>query len=68
VTTDILFLQKRSPDAALGEGWTELRSIDTAGVSVQQDYGRFPSPLLFHPLLPSVRCSFFDQGCNLLRP
>src|SRR5208282_2799473 len=31
----------------------------------------FPWPItksLFHPSLPSVRCSFFDQSRNLLRP
>ena len=30
VTTDILFLQKRSPETPPGESWTELRSIATA--------------------------------------
>jgi adenine-specific DNA methylase len=30
VTTDILFLQKRSPETpSPGEGWTELTSIET---------------------------------------
>ena len=48
VTTDILFLQKRSPEMALGEGWTELRSIDTVDgpMQVNEYFARHPEMML----------------------
>jgi len=48
VTTDILFLQKRSPETALGEGWTELRSIDTVDgpLHVNEYFARHPEMML----------------------
>jgi len=48
VTTDILFLQKRSAETAPGETWSELRSIETADgpVHVNEYYARHPSMML----------------------
>jgi hypothetical protein len=48
VTTDILFLQKRSSETAPGETWSELRSIETADGSVQLNeyYARHPEMML----------------------
>ena len=48
VTTDILFLQKRSPETAPGESWTELRSIDTADgpLQVNEYFARHPEMML----------------------
>ena len=49
VTTDILFLQKRSPETpSLGEGWTELTSIETADgpVQVNEYFARHPEMML----------------------
>ena len=49
VTTDILFLQKRSPETPLlGESWTELTSIETADgpVQVNEYFARHPEMML----------------------
>ncbi|HEX4134546.1 MAG TPA: hypothetical protein VHY84_08060, partial [Bryobacteraceae bacterium] len=48
VTTDILFLQKRSTDLALGESWIELRSIETADgpMHVNEYFARHPEMML----------------------
>ncbi len=49
VTTDILFLQKRSPETPQpGESWTELRSIETADgpVEINEYFARHPEMML----------------------
>jgi len=48
VTTDILFLQKRSAETAPGETWSDLRSIETADgpVQVNEYYACHPSMML----------------------
>jgi hypothetical protein len=48
VTTDILFLQKRSPETAPGESWTELRSVDTVDgpLHVNEYFARHPEMML----------------------
>jgi N12 class adenine-specific DNA methylase len=48
VTTDILFLQKRSTETALGEAWAELRAIGTLDgpVHVNEYYARHPDMML----------------------
>jgi N12 class adenine-specific DNA methylase len=48
VTTDILFLQKRSPEASPGESWTELKSIETADgpVEINEYFARHPEMML----------------------
>ena len=48
VTTDILFLQKRSRDSAPGENWTELRAIETPDgpVHVNEYFARHPDMML----------------------
>ena len=48
VTTDILFLQKRSPETAPGERWTELRSIETTEgpVEINEYFARHPEMML----------------------
>jgi hypothetical protein len=49
VTTDILFLQKRSPEAPTpGESWTELRSIETTDgpVEINEYFARHPEMML----------------------
>jgi len=49
VTTDILFLQKRSPETPTrGESWTELRSIETADgpLQVNEYFARHPEMML----------------------
>ena len=49
VTTDILFLQKRSPETPPpGEGWTELRSIETTDgpVEINEYFARHPEMML----------------------
>jgi N12 class adenine-specific DNA methylase len=48
VTTDILFLQKRSPDTPPGESWIELRSIETADgpVEINEYFARHPEMML----------------------
>jgi N12 class adenine-specific DNA methylase len=55
VTTDILFLQKRSPETAPGEAWTELRSIETADgpMQVNEYFVRHPEMMLGHMGLAS---------------
>jgi N12 class adenine-specific DNA methylase len=48
VTTDILFLQKRSQAPTHGESWIELRSIDTADgpIQVNEYFARHPEMML----------------------
>ena len=49
VTTDILFLQKRSPETPPpGESWTELRSIETTDgpVEINEYFARHPEMML----------------------
>jgi hypothetical protein len=48
VTTDILFLQKRSSETAPGENWIELRSIETADgpVEINEYFARHPEMML----------------------
>jgi N12 class adenine-specific DNA methylase len=49
VTTDILFLQKRSPEMPLdGESWLELRSIDTTDgpIQINEYFARHPEMML----------------------
>jgi N12 class adenine-specific DNA methylase len=49
VTTDILFLQKRSPETpARGEGWIELRSIETTDgqIEINEYFARNPEMML----------------------
>jgi len=49
VTTDILFLQKRSPQAsAYRESWIELRTVDTADgpIQVNEYFARHPEMML----------------------
>ena len=49
VTTDILFLQKRSPEVSTpGEDWTELRSIETTDgpVEINEYFARHPEMML----------------------
>jgi N12 class adenine-specific DNA methylase len=49
VTTDILFLQKRSPGTqAHGESWTELRSVETPDgpVEINEYFARHPEMML----------------------
>ena len=48
VTTDILFLQKRSPETPPGESWAELRSIATADgpMEINEYFARHPEMML----------------------
>jgi len=48
VTTDILFLQKRSPEIEPGESWTEVQSIETpdGAVFVNEYFARRPEMML----------------------
>jgi N12 class adenine-specific DNA methylase/type I restriction-modification system DNA methylase subunit len=48
VTTDILFLQKRSADGARGENWTELKAIDMPDgpIHVNEYFARHPEMML----------------------
>ena len=48
VTTDILFLQKRPPEAPPGESWIELKSIETADgpVEINEYFARHPEMML----------------------
>jgi N12 class adenine-specific DNA methylase len=57
VTTDILFLQKRTPEIGPGESWTELRSIQAADgpVQVNEYFARHPEMMLGRMELESAR-------------
>jgi hypothetical protein len=57
VTTDILFLQKRTPEMGPGERWTELRSIQAADgpVQVNEYFARHPEMMLGRMELESAR-------------
>ena len=48
VTTDILFLQKRSPETPPGESWTELESIETPDgpIAINEYFARHPEMML----------------------
>jgi hypothetical protein len=48
VTTDILFLQKRSPEMLRGESWTDLQPVATAEgpVQVNEYFARHPEMML----------------------
>jgi N12 class adenine-specific DNA methylase len=48
VTTDILFLQKRSPDTLPGEPWIDVQSIETADgpIAVNEYFVRHPEMML----------------------
>ncbi len=48
VTTDILFLQKRSPETGQGENWTQLAPMETAGgpIEVNEYFARHPEMML----------------------
>jgi N12 class adenine-specific DNA methylase len=48
VTTDILFLQKRSPETPPGESWAELRPIATADgpMEINEYFARHPEMML----------------------
>ena len=51
VTTDILFLQKRAPEMrASGEGWFDLRSIETVDgqLDINEYFARHPEMMLGH--------------------
>src|SRR5262249_57697564 len=48
VTTDILFLQKRSNETGQGESWTQVASIETADgpIEVNEYFARHPEMML----------------------
>jgi N12 class adenine-specific DNA methylase len=70
VTTDILFLQKRSPDMAPGEGWTELRSIETADgpMHVNEYFARRPEMMLGRMGMESGQHGDAPALIGILRP
>ena len=57
VTTDILFLQKRTPDADPGEGWLELKTVQTdeGPVEINEYFVRHPEMMLGRMRLESAR-------------
>jgi N12 class adenine-specific DNA methylase len=57
VTTDILFLQKRTPEMEPGESWTDLRSIQAADgpVQINEYFARHPEMMLGRMKLESAR-------------
>jgi len=57
VTTDILFLQKRTPEMEPGESWTDLRSIESANepVQVNEYFARHPEMMLGRTEMESAR-------------
>jgi N12 class adenine-specific DNA methylase len=57
VTTDILFLQKRTPEMEPGESWTELKSIQAADgpVQINEYFARHPDMMLGRMELESAR-------------
>ncbi len=57
VTTDILFLQKRSPEMLRGESWTDLQPVATAEgpVQVNEYFARHPEMMLGRMGLESGR-------------
>jgi hypothetical protein len=57
VTTDILFLQKRTPDADPGEGWLELKTVQTeeGPVEINEYFVRHPEMMLGRMGLESAR-------------
>ena len=57
VTTDILFLQKRTPDSPPGESWLELKTVETeeGPVEINEYFARHPEMMLGRMGLESAR-------------